>query len=88
MCRSLGIVHKRPDMSQIQRFMNSEFGGLVKMATTYFSKEKFESLPPVVMGLNVLVQYINRTCKVSRVEASRRSSRCNGHAQLGMIATT
>ena len=40
----------------------------------------------VVMGLNVLVQY--RTCKVSRVEASRRSSRCNGHAQLGMIATT
>eukprot|EP00731_Ephydatia_muelleri_P021257 Em0013g984a len=45
-CRSLGIVDKRPDMSQIQRFMNSEFGGLVKMATTYFPKEKFESLPP------------------------------------------
>ena len=45
-CRSLGIVHKRPDMSQIQRFMNSEFGGLVQMATTYFPKEKFESLPP------------------------------------------
>ena len=45
-CRSLGIVHKRPDMSQIQWFMNSEFGGLVQMATTYFPKEKFESLPP------------------------------------------
>ena len=26
--------------------MNGEFGGLVQMATTYFPKEKFESLPP------------------------------------------
>ncbi|KAL5470813.1 hypothetical protein EMCRGX_G028839 [Ephydatia muelleri] len=46
-CRSLGIVHKRPDMSQIQRFMNSEFGCLVQMATTYFPKE-ISANPPVV----------------------------------------
>ncbi|KAL5470812.1 hypothetical protein EMCRGX_G028837 [Ephydatia muelleri] len=43
-CRSNG--NKRPDMSQIYCFMNSEFGRLVQMATTYFPKEKFESLPP------------------------------------------
>ena len=47
MCRSLGIVDKRPDMSQIDWFMNSDFGRLVQIATTYFPKEKFdESLPP------------------------------------------
>lgn len=45
MCRSLGIVNKRPDMSAIDRFMNSEFGSLVQMATSYFPKEKFDSLP-------------------------------------------
>lgn len=45
MCRSLGIVNKRPDMSAIDLFMNSEFGSLVQMATSYFPKEKFDSLP-------------------------------------------
>ena len=44
-CRSLGIVDKRPDLSQIQQFMNGQFGHLVKMATSYFPKEQFDSLP-------------------------------------------
>ena len=45
MCRSLNIAHKRPNMATVQRYLNTEFGHMIQLSTSYISKEQYERLP-------------------------------------------